>query len=286
MLPYLLLIRPHNWIKNFFVFVPLFFARDLFSPDQLISATYAFLAFCAAASCVYVINDIADRERDARHPRKKHRAIASGAVSVPAGWFLAAILFVAAGFLAWYNVPQALPVIAVYFFGNLAYSFYLKRVPIVDLLLVSAFYVLRVSAGALAVNVPVSGWLFIATIFVALFLVTAKRQAELIHRDTSVTGGTETRAVLGSYTPDFLSTMMTMSVVMMLVVYSVYTVTVLDSHRAIYAMFFVLLGTFRYLYLAHRSEQAEQPEKLIFSDFWIFVSAVCWIIFMYLILYP
>lgn len=285
MLPYLLLLRPHNWIKNFFVFVPLFFAHDLFSPDQLIAAAYAFLAFCAAASCVYTINDIADREHDAKHPRKRHRPIASGAISIPAGWATAAALFIVSCLITYAAVPSIAPVIAVYFIGNLAYSFYLKKVPIVDLLSVSAFYVLRVSAGALAVSVPISGWLFIATIFVALFLVTAKRRAELVHQ-ISDAGGSNTRAVLNRYTPEFLNAMMLMSVVMMLVVYSIYTVTVLDSHRAIYAMFFVLLGTFRYLYLSYGSARAEQPERLIFSDFWIFASAVCWIFFMYLILYP
>jgi decaprenyl-phosphate phosphoribosyltransferase len=275
---YLLLLRPHSWIKNFFVFIPLFFAHDLFSPDQLTRAIYAFLAFCALASCVYVINDIVDRESDRRHPQKQHRPVASRRVSLPAAWLMAAVLLLIAIGLTHTFVPSIRIILAVYFLGNLAYSFYLKRVPIVDLLMVSAFYVLRVSAGAVAISVPVSGWLLIATIFVALFLITAKRKAELVHADT--------RAVLQHYTPEFLNILVLMSVVMTLVVYSVYTVTVLGSHRAVYAMFFVLLGVFRYLYLSYRGSQAEQPERLIFSDGWIFVSAVGWIAFMYMVLYP
>ncbi len=276
-MPYLLLIRPHNWIKNFFVFIPLFFAHDLFSPDQLTLAVYAFLAFCAIASCVYVINDIADVAADRLHPRKRHRPLAAGTISVAVGWIIAGLLLLIAAVITYFAVPMIAPVIIVYFAANLAYTFYLKRVPVVDILLVSSFYVLRVSAGALAVNVPVSGWLLLATIFVALFLVTAKRKAELVH--------SETREVLGKYTAEFLNTLLLMSVVLMLMVYSVYTVTVLGSHKAAYSMFFVLLGVLRYLYLSYGSTKAEQPERLIFSDLWIFASAIGWIIFMYAILY-
>jgi decaprenyl-phosphate phosphoribosyltransferase len=275
---YLLLLRPHNWIKNFFVFIPLFFAHDLFSPEQLTKSAYAFLAFCALASCVYVINDIVDRENDRKHPKKQHRPIASGRVGVTAAWSIAAVLLIGAAAIVDTFVPSIRLVLAVYFIGNLGYSFYLKRVPIVDLLMVSAFYVLRVSAGAIAIDVPISGWLLIATIFVALFLVTAKRKAELVHAGT--------RPVLQHYTPEFLNVLLLMAVVMMLVVYSVYTVTILNSHRAVYAMFFVLLGVFRYLYLSYTSSEAEQPERLIFSDPWIFLSAVGWITFMYAVLYP
>ena len=113
----------------------------------------------------------------------------------------------------------------------------------------------------------------------------AKRKAELVHGDILQQTQGQTRAVLQQYKPEFLNMLLTMSVVMMLVVYSVYTVTVLASHRASYSMFFVLLGVLRYMYLANNSTEAEQPERLIFSDFWIFISAVGWIIFMYSMLY-
>ena len=262
---YLLLLRPHNWIKNFFVFIPLFFAHKLLAPEQLTLAAYAFIAFCSVASAVYVINDIADRENDRKHPKKQHRPIASGAVSPTAGWLIAAALLAITGFIAYKAVPAIVPVLGVYFIANLGYSFYLKRVAIVDILMVAGFYLLRVSAGALAVDVPVSGWLLLATIFVALFLVVAKRKAELVHGDILQQTQGQTRAVLQQYKPEFLNMLLTMSVVMMLVVYSVYTVTVLASHRASYSMFFVLLGVLRYMYLANNSTEAEQPERLIFQ---------------------
>ena len=282
---FLLLLRPHNWIKNFFVFIPLFFAHQLLQPEQLTLAVYAFLAFCAIASCVYVINDIADRESDRKHPKKQHRPIAAGHVGIAAASIIAAGLLAIAALIVYYAVPSIAPVILVYFLANLAYSGYLKRVAIVDILMVAGFYLLRVSAGALAVNVPVSGWLLLATIFVALFLVVAKRKAELVRGGSPRQAQGQTRAVLQQYTPEFLDVLLLMSIVMMLVVYSVYTVTVLASHRAAYSMFFVLLGVFRYFYLSHNNTEAEQPEKLIFSDFWIFAGAVGWIVFMYSILY-
>lgn len=280
-MPYFLLLRPHNWIKNFFIFVPLFFAHELTAPDKLVFALGAFIAFCTIASTVYIINDIADVEHDRLHYKKKHRPIAAGRISVLAASGIAGVLLLITAAIVFYWVPSITPVIAAYFVLNLAYSWYLKRIAIVDVLMVSGFYLLRVSAGALAVNVPVSGWLLLATIFVSLFLVVSKRKAELAgHASSDIT-----RPVLTKYTPEFLNVMLNMSVVMMLVVYSVYTVTVLASHRAAYSMFFVLLGVFRYLYLAYTSKETEQPERVIFSDFWIFVSAVGWIVFMYLILY-
>jgi len=277
---YLLLLRPHNWIKNFFIFVPLFFAQAIFTPELLTLATYAFLAFSALASCIYVINDIVDIERDRLHPKKKHRPLAAGLISPALGWLIALALLLIATALIVFIVPAILPVMLVYFIANLAYSFYFKQVPIVDILMVAGFYVLRVSAGALAVDVQISGWLLLATIFVALFLVIGKRKAELIASD-----GKDTRAVLQQYTPEFLNLLMSMSVVMMLVIYSVYTVLVLSSHRGVYSIFFVLLGVFRYLYLSYNGNETEQPEQIIFSDFWIFISAIGWIAFMYAVLY-
>ncbi len=278
-MPYLLLLRPHNWIKNFFVFVPLVFAHGLFLPEQLTQATYAFLAFCFIASAVYVMNDIVDAPHDRMHPRKRFRAIAAGTVSTQRAWIMVAILIAAAAYTTQHFVPIILPAIGLYFAANVAYSFYFKRVAVLDILMVAGFYVLRVSAGALAVNVPVSGWLLLATIFVSLFLVAGKRKAELAATDGSG------REVLSAYTPEFLQGTLLMSIVMLLVVYSVYTVTVLDSHMAVYSIFFVLLGVFRYLYLSSTSKEIEQPEKVIFSDFWIFVSAIGWIVFMYFTLY-
>jgi 4-hydroxybenzoate polyprenyltransferase len=284
-MPYILLLRPHNWIKNFFVFIPLFFAHRLFNPEQLSLATYAFLAFCLAASSVYVINDIVDRKNDAHHPKKKLRPIASGAVSLRSAWAIAVVLLLLTVAIMYFYVPAIAPVIAVYLVANLAYSFYLKRVAILDILMVAGFYVLRVSAGALAVDVRVSGWLLLATIFVALFLVVAKRKAELLQSEVQKQVPGETRAVLQKYSPELLGVLLQMSVVMMLVVYSIYTVTILASHQAAYSIFFVLLGVFRYLYLSYKTTEAEQPERLIFSDLWIFVAAGGWIIFMYSLLY-
>lgn len=279
LMPYLLLLRPHSWIKNFFVFVPLVFAHGLFSPEQLMHAVWAFLAFCAIASAVYVMNDIVDAPHDRLHPRKKFRAIAAGALSPGHAWILAGALAATGSYITNTFVPVIMPAIGLYLVANIAYSFYFKRVAVLDMLMVAGFYVLRVSAGALAVGVPVSGWLLLATIFVSLFLVAGKRKAELS------SSGTSGREVLSAYTPEFLNATLLMSVALLLVVYSIYTVTVLDSHMAVYSIFFVLLGVFRYLYLSLRSSEVEQPEKIIFSDFWIFISAVLWIAFMYVNLY-
>lgn len=275
----LLLLRPHNWIKNFFVFVPLFFAHGIFLSGELEAATLAFIIFSLTASAVYILNDLFDLEKDRLHPRKRLRPLAAGLVAPSAAIVIMLCLLIASGALIYLELQVIAPVIIVYFLANLGYSLYFKHVAVLDILMVAGFYVLRVSAGALAVTVPVSGWLLIATIFVALFLVTAKRKAELI------TSGEKSRAVLAGYTPEFLNATLLMSAVMLLVVYSMYTVTVLSSHLAVYSTFFVLLGVFRYLYLSMRGSETEQPERVIFSDSWIFLSAATWVVFMYFILY-
>lgn len=278
MLPYLYLLRPYSWIKNFFVFVPIFFAHELFSVIKLIPVLYTFLIFCLTASSVYIINDIADRERDKNHSSKKHRPLPSGKVSLREAGIMLILLIITSAFLIYYLVPEIAPLIFTYFVLNLFYSLYLKHIAIVDILLVSSFYLLRIEAGGQAAQVPISAWLILCTIFLALFLIVGKRKAEIVSLDSK-------REVLSVYTHNFLEALLIISVTSSIISYSLYTVLVLNSPHAVYSIFFVLLGVFRYMFLTYTTNQGEYPEKAIWDDKIVLLSILGWVVFMYYIFY-
>jgi len=156
---YLTLIRPKQWLKNFFVFAPLIFAKELFMSEQLMVVLRAFAAFCLTASAIYVINDIADVEADRAHPEKKNRPIASGRVSVPSALGLLVVLVGVASILASPMDVRFIVILAAYFLMNIAYSFKLKEVILLDVFIVAAGFMFRVLGGAYAINVAVSTWL-------------------------------------------------------------------------------------------------------------------------------
>ena len=172
------LLRPYSWIKNLFIFVPLFFARDFFIYEKLTNVTLAFIIFCITASSVYIINDIFDIEQDRKHDTKKNRPIASGAVSVKSAVTLFFCLLAINALLIHFFIPQIFQLVGLYFFLNILYSAYLKHIAILDLLLVSSFYYLRIMVGGIAAGVPISNWLSICIVFISLFLIVGKRLAE------------------------------------------------------------------------------------------------------------
>ncbi|MEO1085803.1 MAG: UbiA family prenyltransferase, partial [Acidobacteriota bacterium] len=169
-------MRPVQWVKNVFVLAPLVFAEQLLEPALLLRASFAFLAFCWAASAIYLVNDLRDRDDDRKHPLKKHRPIASGALSVGAATAAAVGLAAAALALSFYLGTNFAILLGTYLTINFAYSNGLKRVVILDVMAVSSGYVIRVMAGAAAIDVGVSQWLLLCTTFLALFLIFSKRR--------------------------------------------------------------------------------------------------------------
>lgn len=278
MTPFIKLLRPRHWLKNLFVFVPIFFAREIFELTRLEKAGWTFFVFCLVASAVYIINDIVDRKADALHPQKKHRPLASGKIKVKWAAFLSLILFVLAGFIVYRFVPAIVYVIIIYVVLNLVYSLYLKNQAIFDVLLISGLYLVRVIGGGIASSTPISSWLILCTLFLTLFLILGKRKAEMIH--------TQKRKVLGAYNPLVLDHLLTVSVGLTLISYSLYCVLGVDSPYAVFSIFFVLLAMFRYLHLTYSAEgETETPEKVVMNDQVILGSIIGWIIFMFIIFY-
>ncbi|MEL7059500.1 MAG: decaprenyl-phosphate phosphoribosyltransferase [Acidobacteriota bacterium] len=274
----LLGMRPVQWVKNVFVLAPIVFAEQLDDPQLLARAGVAVLAFCCAASAIYLFNDLRDREEDRLHPVKRHRPIASGALPVPlaaaAAFALAALGFVVAWGL---GVAFAL-VLALYLAINLAYSSGLKRIVILDVMAVSSGYVLRVIAGGLAVSVDVSRWLLLCTIFLALFLIFSKRRHELVLL-REVAG--EHRAVLQQYSEAFLDQMINVVTASTVVCYSLYavdddTVARFGSDALVYTVPLVLFGIFRYLYLIYQRPDRRNPTEALLRDPPFVANVVVW----------
>lgn len=274
---YFKLLRPSHWIKNFLVFVPLIFSLNIFQYDRLMLAINAFAAFCLMASSIYIINDFLDIEKDREHHKKKNRPLASGKIHPLSALVLALLLFFMSSMIAIMINPIFSAILAGYFLLNIAYSFYLKHIVIIDLLLVSSFYLLRVYAGAKAIDVPITSWLLFITFFLALFIVCGKRYSELVSH------GHSSRPVLVEYTSDFLAAIMNMSATGVIVFYAFYTTT--KDYLFTYSIFFVIFALLRVLYWTQVKKSAEEPEKLFIKDPWLFLSILCWLVYTGITLY-
>ncbi len=267
-LAYLALIRPKQWVKNLLVFAPAFFAGALLDAAIFNTSLLAFVAFSLAASAVYVVNDIIDREQDRAHPRKKERPIASGRVSIREAYVLTvALLIPVAAILAY--APPLIPVIAGYMLLNALYSAWLKHVAVIDILLVSAFYLLRLAAGSAVTLIPLSPWIILCAFFFALFVIVGKRRAELRHESR--------RRVLEEYSKEALDYMLAASAGLAIVSYSLYTVIGREGPYLIWSTLFVVAAIFEAMNRMYRvPDEAEAPEKLLLKDPVMLVSFFLW----------
>jgi 4-hydroxybenzoate polyprenyltransferase len=277
---YIRLVRPKQWLKNFFVFAPLIFAKQLFVPEALHSAIQAFVAFCLTASAIYIINDIADVEADRVHPTKKNRPIASGAVSVGKALIVLSVLLILDVLLVFRMDLRFVIIISTYFILNVAYSFKLKEVLLLDVFIIAAGFMLRVVGGAYAIDVRVSSWLVLCSLFISLFLGFAKRRGEL--QQALASGGEIRRKVLLLYRTDFIDQLLTIAAAGTVISYALYTVSartigVFGTEKLIYTTVFVIYGVFRYLYLIHTSPTVESPTTAVTSDIPIIVTGLLWI---------
>jgi 4-hydroxybenzoate polyprenyltransferase len=280
-------MRPKQWVKNLLVFAGLVFSLNLFNTTDLVRSFAAFLAFCLASGAVYIVNDIADRENDQRHPKKRLRPIASGALAPGAaavGAVLAALLALAGGWLLDLRFGA---VVTGYLLMQLAYSFALKRVVVLDVMVVAAGFALRAIAGTYVVHVTISPWLFVCTILLALFVALAKRRHELMFLDD---GGITHRSVLGKYSEPLLDQMIAVATSSAVITYCLYTiapetVTKFGTRNLILTVPFVLYGVFRYLYLVYRKEQGGAPEKVLLTDFPLVLAVLLWMASVVVILY-
>ncbi len=255
-------------MKNVFALAPLVFAGKFLDPAAVGLAVAAFALFSLTASLVYIINDIHDREQDRRHPVKsRKRPIAAGLVSVPQAtglWVLVAA-GVAAGL---YELPRLAPVILGYLALNLAYTFVLKHQPVIDIFTIAIGFVLRVYAGAVAIAVPVSSWMFVTTLCLALYLAAVKRRQELLQT------GNEARKVLKSYSVSLADRYAEMAATGALVFYSLFVVTA--RPELVWSIPFVLYGLFRYWYVVEIMEGGESPTDALLKDWQLMVVVVLW----------
>jgi decaprenyl-phosphate phosphoribosyltransferase len=273
------LLRPKHWIKNLFVLAPLIFSGLFTRPEARLDALFGTLLFCVAASMVYIINDLADLKVDALHPVKRlERPLASGAVSVTTARLV--LLGLGALLLAGSRVSISLvAVLIVYIVLNLLYSAWFKRVPVVDIFCVAAGFVLRVYAGAVVIDVPLSSWMLVTTLAIALYLAAIKRRDELEVQ------GDAARAVLGQYTVPLLDRFALMASVCAMVFYCMFVVT--TRPVLAFTIPFVLFGIFRYWFLVDRKGRGESPTDALWSDLPLAITVVLWgILCAYLLRQP
>ena len=279
-------LRPRQWVKNLFVFAGLVFSQRLFTAS-LWPALAAFAIFCALSGAIYLLNDVADRDKDRLHPRKRERPIASGLLAVPVA-LGGALALVVAALVAAFALSPRFAVVAVTYVGLLSlYSVTLKHVVIVDVLTVASGFVLRAVGGALAIDVDISGWLLICTILIALFLALGKRRHEYLTLEGEAA---RHRPILAEYSAGLLDQMIAMVAASTVTAYALYTIspeTVAKFHTHLLpaTLPFVLYGIFRYLYLLYRRQLGGNPSELFLNDRALLLNTLGWIAAVLLIIY-
>jgi len=263
------LIRPKQWVKNGFVFAPLIFSGEMFNPDALMHSGLAAFFFCVASSATYIVNDIYDIDLDRLHPKKsKSRPLASGIVSKNAALILLVALYflLAIGYVV---MPKVILIIAAYAILNLAYTFVLKHEPVIDIFTIAIGFVLRVIAGAAALNLNASAWMCVTTLCLALYLAAVKRRQELAKN------GSESRKVLQKYSVALVDRYAEMSATGALLFYSMFVMSARPA--LIITIPLVLYGLFRYWYVVEALDGGESPTDALLADWQLMAVVVLWI---------
>ena len=281
------LLRPTQWAKNSVLFAALIFSKHLFVPGDVAMVVAAFVCFCCVASGAYVMNDIRDCERDRQHPLKSRRPLPAG--RVPRSVAVAAALgLMSVGLGGAFALGAAFGGLTAFYLAlQVAYTFAVKEMVILDVMSIAAGFVVRAVAGGVVIGVPVSPWLIICTFLLALFLGFSKRRHELVLLEDRAT---EHRAALREYSPYFLDQMIAVVTASTVVAYAIYTASPevrekLGTDQLYLTIPFVLFGIFRYLYLVHRRELGGNPTQLLLSDQPLLIDVVLWIVTASLLLY-
>lgn len=285
------LMRPSHWVKNLFVFLPVFFGHQMTNPDALLAAAIACVAFCLAASAVYCLNDIIDVEADRRHPVKRKRPIASGSVSVVSAYIVMTALAMASiAIPLLLDAPvcyTTMAVIAAYLVMDMAYCLRLKQYAIIDICLLSLGFVLRILAGGTATGIVISHWLVMMTFLLTLFLGIAKRRDDVLRMNAT---GIPTRQNTTRYNLTFVNNALNITGAVMLVCYIMYTVSaeVIENFGNPYlylTTIFVILGLLRYIQLAVVDERTGDPTKVLLHDRFTQFVIVGWGLTFLLLIY-
>ncbi len=287
MIDYIKLVRPKDWAKNLFLFIPVFFAELIFNQDTVLLVLAGFACFSCVASSIYIINDYRDIEDDKKHPVKCKRPLASGRVPKAMAVVICLLLLVAGFTGAWFIRDKFLFVLGIYFLMNVGYSFGLKNIPILDIIIIAVGFVLRVKAGAVIARIGLSEWLTIMVFLLALFMALAKRRDDVLLKLSS---GTDMRRAVKGYNLEFINVALSLICAVIIVAYLMYTMSPeiinrLKTYRLYYTCLFVLAGVFRYLQVIFVQQDSQSPTKILYKDRFIQVSIVLWIISFYIILY-
>lgn len=288
---YIRLLRPQQWVKNLFVVLPLFFGGELFDVPSLLSVLITTAVFCLVASSVYCYNDIVDVDDDRRHPRKCHRPVASGAISVPVAYLLMGLTAVLAGGLTFLldggvrtNVQFT---VLVYYLMNLCYCSRLKQLAIIDVCIVAFGFVLRVLAGGFAADVETSKWIVLMTFLLTLFMSLGKRRDDVLRMKET---GRPTRKNTARYNLDFINQSISITATVTLVCYIMYTVSPevsarFDTPYLYLTSAFVLLGLLRYMQISLVDEKSGNPTRILLHDHFTQAVVVGWGLTFLLMIY-
>ncbi len=292
MTKYLKLLRVEQWVKNFFVFTALFFSGNITNTELFLRSVFAFFIFSFAASAIYIINDYTDIESDKKHPEKKNRPLASGAISKKTGLsifigliILDILLILFGQYYFKINLWKFATIIVAYFLMNLAYTFKLKHVAIIDVTIIAIGFVLRVLAGGYITGIIVTDWAVLLTFVLALVLAIGKRRGELINAQISG----KTRKALDGYNVQFADIALSMVCTLVIVCYLMFTlspeVQARFHKRVFYTVIFVVFAILRYLQQTLVYNRTESPTKIVYKDRYIQITLVLWVIVFLLQIY-
>lgn len=283
------LLRPHQWLKNIFVFLPLFFDKKLLHIDYLVNAIWAFAAFSLAASAIYCLNDIMDIEADRRHPKKRLRPLASGKITKAQAYVIMAILISISLAIACFafESKSLLAIIAIYIVLNIGYCIRLKHIAIIDVFIIASGFCLRVAAGGVATDIWISQWIVLQTFLLALFLAFAKRRDDVViyNRD-----GSKARKNINRYNLEFLNNAISIVATMTMMCYIIWCVSEeviarMGTNQLYITAVFALMGVMRYLQLTMVDNKSGSPTKILLKDRFIHFCVAGWVATFLVLIY-
>ena len=289
MTKFISLIRPHQWLKNIFIFLPLFFDKKLLHVDSIVNALWAFAAFSLAASAIYCLNDIMDIEADKQHPRKRLRPLASGQISKQQAYTTMAILFLTSLAITYFafESKNLMAIIAIYIVLNIGYCSKLKHIAIVDVFIIASGFCLRVAAGGVATDIWLSQWIILQTFLLALFLAFAKRRDDVIifNRD-----GSKARKNINRYNLEFLNNAITIVATMTMMCYIMWCVSEevivrMETNQLYITAVFALMGVMRYLQITMVDNKSGSPTKILMKDRFIHFCVAGWVATFLVLIY-
>ncbi len=283
MLKYIKMLRPQHYVKNFFIYAPLFFSFT-FNKSNFVSNTIAFLLFSLTASSIYILNDITDIEQDKKHPEKKNRPLANGSVSISLAIFLMIMLALFSFVISYLYNHKLFTILLIYFGLNIAYSLKLKHISLVDIFIIAIGFVLRLFAGAYVIQTYLSPWLIIMTFLLALFLAIAKRRDDVLLS----LQGKETRKNINGYNFEFVNAVMVFMSGVIVVAYILYTISNevtsrLGTDLLFLTTAFVILGIFRYMQISFVEQNSGSPIKIVFKDRFLQLTILFWLLSFFII---